>query len=108
MSTLTKQLVNLSIVAIILTMAALGIRIERPWLIDPLSVAVLVPSFYFITALSLLIFNAGRSKSADTTSLFSLASMGIKFFLSAVLALIYFVALKKSGTSFVLLFLYYI
>ena len=104
MSALTKQLVNLAILAIILSLAALGIRFGHPWLIDRTSVALLVPSFYIITSLALVIFNAGQAKPADAASLYSLAAMGIKFFLSAVLALIYFALLKNSGTSFVLLF----
>lgn len=57
-----------------------------------------------ITALSLMVFIKGRAKISENQPLFTMAAVGIKFFLSMVFALIYFVVLKNTGLVYVLLF----
>jgi len=104
MSRLLKTIINAAIVTTLLTMAGLAVNNVQPLLIDRISIFVLLPSYFLITTLSLIVFYAGESKPADTQYLFTLSSIGIKFFLSAVLALIYFAVFKKSEVNFVLLF----
>ena len=104
MNRLTKQIVNTAILALMLSIAGLLVKDLHPGLIDGISLVVLIPSFFITSVISLIIFNAGSSKPPDTQPLFSLASVGTKFFLDATNALVFFAILKKSGSSFVLLF----
>lgn len=67
---------------------------------------ILLPSlvFAFISIIVLVVFETGQSKEKDSRSLFTMAAMGLKFFLSMVFALVYFAVLKKTSTEYIILF----
>jgi len=73
---------------------------ERP--LFPIIITVI--GFWLIALASLIIFNIGQTKEAEAQPLFSLAAVALKFLLSAILALIYFVVLKKTGLVYIILF----
>lgn len=104
MSRLLKQIVNAAILTTLLAIIAVVIKNKPSAYVDQLSIVLLLPSFFLICSLSLTIFNIGMTKPADVQSLFTLSAIGIKFFLVAILALVYFVTFKKSELEFVLLF----
>lgn len=60
--------------------------------------------FLVITAIALAVFLIGKSKNTENQPLYTMGAVGIKFFLSIILALIYFVALKYSSLFYILLF----
>lgn len=104
MKRLTRQILNAAIITTVFAIAGVIIRMKVPGLVDGISISLLLPSFLIITSLSLFVFNSGVSKPPDTQPLFTLSAVGIKFFLAAILALVYFVALKKTDIRFVILF----
>ncbi|MDT8400604.1 MAG: hypothetical protein RQ743_02825 [Bacteroidales bacterium] len=67
---------------------------------------ILLPGLGYpvITALSLLVFKTGYGKPVENQPLFTMGAVGLKFFLSMVFALIYFVVFKNTGAVYVLLF----
>ena len=104
MGRVTRQILNTAILTTIFAMAGMMLKIKVPGIIDGFSLSLLLPSFFIITSLSLVIFNAGVNKPDDTSSLYTLSAVGSKFFLVAILALVYFLVLKKSEHRFVILF----
>jgi hypothetical protein len=60
--------------------------------------------FMIITGIALVVFIVGNGKLTDDQALYTMGAIGIKFFLSIILALIYFVALKYSSLFYILLF----
>ncbi len=75
----------------------------------PLGISIndfLMPFIVFLTILgiSLIIFVLGCDKKPQSQPFFTLAALGSKFFFSMLFALVYFVALKNTGTAFILLF----
>jgi len=68
------------------------------------TIIITVTGFWLIVLSSLIIFNIGQTKAEDVQPLFSLAAVGLKFLLSAILALIYFAVLKKTGLGYIILF----
>jgi len=60
--------------------------------------------FMIITGIALVVFIVGSGKQTDNQALYTMGAIGIKFFLSIILALIYFVALKYSSLFYILLF----
>jgi len=67
---------------------------------------ILLPGLVYplITALSLQVFRIGTAKTAENQPLFTMGAVGIKFFLSILFALIYFIVLKNTDQVYVLLF----
>lgn len=61
-------------------------------------------TFTLMTALSILVFIAGTHRKTENQPLFTMGALGIKFMLSMVFALIYFIVLKNTGAVYVLLF----
>ena len=67
---------------------------------------LLLPGLLFpaITSISLVVFIIGTGKKKENQPLYSMGAIGIKFFLSMVFALIYFIVLKNTGLFYILLF----
>jgi drug/metabolite transporter (DMT)-like permease len=104
MRKVTRQILNAAILTTILAIAGLMIKMRQPGMVDGMSLSILLPSFFVTISLALIIFNAGLSKPDDTSPLYTLSAIGLKFFLAAILSLVYFVALKKTELRFVILF----
>lgn len=67
---------------------------------------LLLPGLVFplLIAVSLLVFIAGRSKPSGKQPVFTMAALGIKFFLTSVFAIFYFIIIERTGTGHILLF----
>jgi len=104
MRRVTRQILNAAIITTILAITGLIIEMRVPGLVDRFSLSLLLPSFFVITLVSLIIFNAGISKPEDSSYLYTLSAIGVKFFLAAILSLVYFIAFRKSDLRFVILF----
>jgi hypothetical protein len=61
-------------------------------------------SFYCITVLSLFIFFKGQMKVSASQPFYTMISEVVKFLMELVLALIWFLIVKKVSTSFIILF----
>jgi hypothetical protein len=68
------------------------------------NVIFLVLTFSAISFTTLLIFFTGQLKVTETQPVYTLLSIGLKFILEAILALIWFVVAKNLHTQYVLLF----
>jgi hypothetical protein len=64
----------------------------------------LVPAFLAINLATLGLSHAGRNRKTEQQTLFTLAAVGLKFLLPAVLAVVWFAVLKKSSRADVILF----
>ena len=104
MSPLTKKIINTGILALILAIAALLSSRFYPELIDRQSSAIMLVSMFIISSGVFILVHAGDNKDSDVQTMFSLASIGLKFILSAVLAIVYFKGFKKYGMNNILLF----
>ena len=60
--------------------------------------------FLVITASSLLVFLIGIVKSPESQPLYTMGALGLKFFLSMIFALIYFIVLKNTTLGYIILF----
>ena len=63
-----------------------------------------VAAFWVIVSLALIVFSLGEKRAQDEQPMFSLAAIGLKFILSAILALVYFEVLKIAGLRYIILF----
>jgi hypothetical protein len=71
---------------------------------NEVAVISLVFSFAVSTILSLLVFRRGLSREQDAQAMHSFVSTGIKFLIELFIALIWFVAAKKTSAEYILLF----
>lgn len=104
MVTLIKRLLNTTILALILTLIALVLNNLIPGILEKSSLLILIISFYILSILVISVSYAGSRRSSDAETLFNFAAIGVKFILSAVIALLYFEAFKKEGLNNIVLF----
>jgi hypothetical protein len=67
-------------------------------------VVILVSSFALSTLISLLIFKRGLSLEPEAHTMSTFVAVGIKFLLELFIALLWFVAAKKTSAEYILLF----
>ncbi len=101
---LYRRLLNTIILSLALLLSGLIVNKLLPGTADKASLEILVVSFFILSAIVLSINFFGSRKEAEAQSLFNFAAMGVKFVLSAIIALLYFEAFKKSGLNNILLF----
>lgn len=101
---LYKRLLNTIILSLSLLLSGLIINKFLPGTADKSSLEILVISFFMLSVIVLSINFFASRKEADAQSLFNFAAIGVKFVLSAIIALLYFEAFKKSGLNNILLF----
>lgn len=67
---------------------------------------ILLPGLVFpvIIAVSFMVFLLGRKKEPERQPVFTMASVGVKFVLSSMFALSYFIILKRTGLEYMILF----
>ncbi|MBS0010946.1 MAG: hypothetical protein KFF49_06030 [Bacteroidales bacterium] len=67
---------------------------------------LLLPGIGFpvIIALSFLVFIFGISREAERQPMFTMVTIGLKFVLSGIFALTYFIILKRTGPGYIVLF----
>lgn len=104
MSTLLKRIVNTGILSLILAIAGVMLSMKYPDLFDRQSLTIMIVSMFLISSTVIIVVSVGESKPADIQTMYSFASIGVKFILSAVLALVYFMGFKKDGMNNILLF----
>jgi len=103
-SFIIKNLLKSGLFTLIVTPVSAGFLILFQGKPDLSALVFLVISFFILICLAFIIFNIGLGKSGDVQPLFALAAIGSKFFLSAILALVYIMLLKKTGLEYILLF----
>lgn len=81
---------------LILTLADISIKYSH--------VLLLLAGFSLISLISVWIFHRGQSKDPQGKVMHTLVSLGLKFLMELVLALIWFVAAKKSSATSVIIF----
>jgi hypothetical protein len=69
-----------------------------------IDIVILSAIFSIITIITLVIFFKGQIKDPETQTLHSLVSLGLKFLLEMVLALVWFIVAKKTSLPSVLIF----
>jgi len=67
-------------------------------------IAILTSAFSIIAIIALVIFLRGQTKDPESQTLHSLVSLGLKFLLEMVLALVWFIVAKKTSLQSVLMF----
>ena len=67
---------------------------------------ILLPSLVFaiIVFIALFVLESGQAKEKNSRSVYTMAAVGIKFFLSMVFALVYFAVLEKTAAEYIILF----
>lgn len=97
----------------ILYLTALGLFILSAGYFIPLQtgtsssfteLTILTIVFLFISILSFVIFHRGQSKDPQSQTLHTLVSMSVKLLLEMILALLWFLAAKKTSSGSVLMF----
>jgi len=68
-------------------------------------IAILSFVFSIIALITLIIFLRGQTKEPDSQTLHSLVSVSLKFLLELVLALVWFIVVKKTSLPSVLIFI---
>lgn len=71
---------------------------------NPGNVLFLSVIFTLITSVSLVIFFRGLTREPDTHTMHTIVSISLKFLLEMILALIWFIVVKKSSFESVLIF----
>ncbi len=104
MNPLLKRIVNTGILTLFLAIAGLMLSRFYPLYFDRESITIMLVSMFAISVSVHIIIHAGESKETDVQTMLSLAALGAKFILSAVLAIIYFKVFKKYGMNNILLF----
>ncbi len=104
MTWVLKQIVNTAIIALIFAIAGILIKNWAPGLIDWNGFVFLLVSYFVILTIALVISGIGIRKPVDVQPIFTMAVIGLKFMLVAILALLYFNVLKKTGLHNVVLF----
>ena len=67
-------------------------------------IALLAIFFSLIAAITLIIFFRGQAKEPESQTMHSLFSVGLKFLLEMILALVWFIVAKKTSLTSVLIF----
>jgi F0F1-type ATP synthase assembly protein I len=67
-------------------------------------VLLLLAGFSLISLVTVIIFHRGQEKDSQSKVLYTLVSLGLKFLLELVLALLWFVVAKKTSTTSVIIF----
>ena len=99
-----KQLFNLLIFDILIFSVSILIINITEIKINPEDLFLLLLMFSLITIVYLLIIIRARKKSAESSTLHLLTATAVKLFSEMILALIWFIAVKKTGVESVILF----
>lgn len=67
-------------------------------------VLLLLAGFSIISLVTVMIFHRGQEKDSQSKVLYTLVSLGLKFLLDLVLALVWFVIAKKTSTTSLIIF----
>jgi hypothetical protein len=94
----------LFIQSLLIILAVIGLSKVRPAIFAWTDAVVLTVCFTVAALISLLIFFNGNSSDARKSVLMTLVSVSVKFLLSLIIALLFFVIFKNRETGSVILF----
>ena len=72
--------------------------------IKPGELTFLALAFSFVSSITVLIFLRGRAKEEKEGAMHTLSAITLKFLLEMIIAGIWFIPAKKTGTNYILLF----
>ncbi|MEE4116748.1 MAG: hypothetical protein V2I37_11295 [Marinilabiliaceae bacterium] len=104
MNHLLKRTINTGILSLILAIAGVILSKLYPGSVDRESLAVMLVSMFVIAVSVFSLIYAAEKRPPDSQAVFSLAAIGLKFILSAILAIVYFKGFKKYGMNNIVLF----
>lgn len=104
MKILFKYIFVLLLLNVIVAVAAYLINSIAGIKIPFVDIISLSAAFSFIALITIVIFLRGQTKEPESQTLFSLVSVGLKFLLEMVLALVWFIVAKKTSLQSVLIF----
>ena len=99
-----KSYLFLSIHSIIVILVLLGLNKIQPAMFTTTDALILTGCFAMAALISLLIFFNGTHSEADRSVLMTLIALSVKFLISLIIALLFFVVFKNRGTGSVILF----
>ena len=99
-----KSYLFLSIHSIIVILVLLGLNKIQPTMFTTTDALILTGCFAMAALISLLIFFNGTHSEADRSVLMTLIALSVKFLISLIIALLFFVVFKNRGTGSVILF----
>jgi hypothetical protein len=99
-----RRYLLLLILSMLIIIVSLGLDRIMPDLFSPVSTIMLAGGFSMIAFISLLIFFNGQRSGPEKSVFMTLITLGVKMLLSFVLALLFFVVFKNTGTGSVILF----
>lgn len=104
MKILLKYIFVLLLLNVIVAVAAYLINSIAGIKIPFVDIISLSAAFSFIALITIVIFLRGQTKEPESQTLFSLVSVGLKFLLEMILALVWFIVAKKTSLQSVLIF----
>ena len=99
-----KSYLFLSIHSIIVIIVLLGLNKIQPAMFAATDALILTGCFAMAALISLLIFFNGTHSEADRSVLMTLIALSVKFLISLIIALLFFVVFKNRETGSVILF----
>ena len=99
-----KSYLFLSIHSIIVILVLLGLNKIQPAMFTTTDALILTGCFAMAALISLLIFFNGIHSEADRSVLMTLIALSLKFLISLIIALLFFVVFKNRETGSVILF----
>lgn len=104
MNVYLRYIISILILFILISCGALIVNSVFSLEMNELAVVSLIFSFAISTLLSLLVFIRGLSRESDVQAMHSFVSVGMKFIMELFIALIWFVAAKKTSAEYILIF----
>jgi len=99
-----KSYLFLSVHSIIVILVLLGLNKIQPAMFAATDALILTGCFAMAALISLLIFFNGTHSEADRSVLMTLIALSVKFLISLIIALLFFVVFKNRETGSVILF----
>ena len=104
MKTAANKFINLVIYSLVVFAVMAMVILVFPIQITLTDLLLTGSIFLVITASSLRVFLIGIVKSPENQPLYTMGALGLKFFLSMIFALIYFIVLKNTTLGYIILF----
>jgi len=104
LKTLHKDIIILLILDLLILGSGYLLRSVTDMVIFYSDICILTILFSIISFVSLYIFHRGQTKEPDSQTLHTLVAMSTKFLFEMILALIWFIVIKKTSRQSVLIF----
>lgn len=104
MKRFARDIAILSILSVLLSGLTLILTGKTSFFGQAESAIAFIPAFLAIAVASIGLSHAAKNHKPDVQALFTLAAVGLKFLLPAILAVVWFAILKKNSSADVILF----